>query len=474
MGQHTFHMSRRCVVLAIASCVLSATARPLGMRFGMDNHHPHQLSATDSAPASYVDQPKDHFSTQSGSWKQAYYVNDTYFTPGPDAPVFLCVGGEGPALDATAVSGSVHCNIAVEWLAETKALMLAVEHRYYGCHNMSACPYDDSMSNPLQYLGSRQALADLANFHTHAVQRFGLSKANKWVSFGGSYPGMLAGWFRVKYPELVHAAVASSLPSVGGSAACRTAIKDGHAQIGEMFKTTKGREMLVAKFPNKGASAADLASRSGQQNFAGFGVAQFPSQSNDPACSAPACSIGKICAIMTDTSLGDNLDRLASLVQTQEAAQLSQSELAVNQLGLSWIDYWNYQTCTEFGFYQTCEVGSECFYTQGLLDVEFFIEDAGCDRWNITASLIEKGIEKTNQFYGGLDPNATRIMWPNGDVDPWHALSILESPGPEMPTLMVSGASHHAWTHPSAPTDQPSVVKARQTIRTQVAEWLKI
>ena len=33
---------------------------------------------------------------------------------------------------------------------------------------MSACPYDDSMSNPLQYLGSRQALADLANFHTHA------------------------------------------------------------------------------------------------------------------------------------------------------------------------------------------------------------------------------------------------------------------------------------------------------------------
>ena len=122
----------RCVVLAIASCILSATARPLGMRFGMDNYHPHQLSATDSAPASYVDQAKDHFSTQSGSWKQAYYVNDTYFTPGSNAPIFLCVGGEGPALDATAVSGSVHCNIAVEWLAETKALMLAVEHRYYG------------------------------------------------------------------------------------------------------------------------------------------------------------------------------------------------------------------------------------------------------------------------------------------------------------------------------------------------------
>ena len=30
------------------------------------------------------------------------------------------------------------------------------------------------------------------------------------------------------------------------------------------------------------------------------------------------------------------------------------------------LDYWGWQTCTEFGFYQTCEVGSRCFYTQGL------------------------------------------------------------------------------------------------------------
>ena len=30
----------------------------------------------------------------------------------------------------------------------------------------------------------------------------------------------------------------------------------------------------------------------------------------------------------------------------------------------------------------------------------------------------------------------------------------------------------HAWTHPTYPTDQPSVVKARALIRQQVEAWL--
>jgi len=88
---------------------------------------------------------RDHFNiTDTTKWQQAYYVNATFWTPGSGAPVFLCVGGEGPALDGSVVVSSVHCNNAVEWLSETRALMFAVEHRYYGCHNMSACPYSPS------------------------------------------------------------------------------------------------------------------------------------------------------------------------------------------------------------------------------------------------------------------------------------------------------------------------------------------
>jgi pimeloyl-ACP methyl ester carboxylesterase len=58
----------------------------------------------------------------------------------------------------------------------------------------------------------KQALGDLAQFRQFIVQKYRLTSANKWVSFGGSYPGMLAGWFRLNYPHLVVAAVASSAP----------------------------------------------------------------------------------------------------------------------------------------------------------------------------------------------------------------------------------------------------------------------
>jgi len=104
-------------------------------------------------------------------------------------------------------------------------------------------------------------------------------------------------------------------------------------------------------------------------------------------------------------------------------------------------------------------------------------QDAFCDSsWNITQADVAHAINATNAYYGGGRPDllgGSRILYPNGDVDPWHGLSILHAPSAELPTLYVSGASHHAWTHPSAPTDQPSVVAARAAIRKQVAAWLR-
>ena len=73
---------------------------------------------------------------------------------------------------------------------------------------------------------------------------------------------------------------------------------------------------------------------------------------------------------------------------------------------------------------------------------------------------------------GGDKPGGSCVLYPNGEVDPWHGLSILTAPSPELPVMMVSGASHHAWTHPTLPTDQPSVVAARAAIRKQVEAWL--
>lgn len=94
-------------------------------------------------------------------------------------------------------------------------------------------------------------------------------------------------------------------------------------------------------------------------------------------------------------------------------------------------------------------------------------------RYGISEEQIQKNIDISNDFYGAGHPNATRILYPNGEVDPWKSQGILTSPGPELPVMLVKGASHHAWTHPSLPTDQATVVQARINIKKQVAAWLK-
>jgi serine protease 16 len=144
---------------------------------------------------------------------------------------------------------------------------------------------------------------------------------------------MLAGWFRLRFPHLVHASVASSAPveavldmtgyndymanaysvadnGVGGSSACEAAIRTGHASIGTMFNTADGRSTLAKIF---GREANWYADRDNQANFAGNGVAYFPAQENDPSCSEPACDVGSICQIMTNVSLGDEVARLAQV-----------------------------------------------------------------------------------------------------------------------------------------------------------------
>ena len=54
----------------------------------------------------------------------------------------------------------------------------------------------------LKFLNSEQALADLAAFRQAMAEKYNLT-TNKWLAFGGSYPGSLSAWFRLKYPHLV-------------------------------------------------------------------------------------------------------------------------------------------------------------------------------------------------------------------------------------------------------------------------------
>ena len=87
---------------------------------------------------------------------------------------------------------------------EFGAYVVAIEHRYYGASYPT-----ESTTDQLGLLNSRQALNDFAwfqHFYQTAVLDADSPCAlghNRWFVIGGSYPGALSAWYRLKYPHLV-------------------------------------------------------------------------------------------------------------------------------------------------------------------------------------------------------------------------------------------------------------------------------
>ena len=106
-------------------------------------------------------------------------------------------------------------------------------------------------------------------------------------------------------------------------------------------------------------------------------------------CSEPACNIAKVCGIMTNSSLGDEVARLVLLRHSQGLEGLSDRGQLLGQRGGKgkWRhtlgaplrsdlpDFWFYQTCKEFGFYQTCE-DDGCMFVRDLANASYMA--SGC------------------------------------------------------------------------------------------------
>jgi serine protease 16 len=80
---------------------------------------------------------------------------------------------------------------------------------------------------------------------------------------------------------------------------------------------------------------------------------------------------------------------------------------------------WGYQVCNEFGFYQTCEEGTRCFYVQGLIsfnDSTHKPNDFCLKQFGISPAEQQARIEATNVYYGGDKPNGDLYIVPSTSV----------------------------------------------------------
>jgi hypothetical protein len=203
--------------------------------------------------------------------------------------------------------------------------------------------------------------------------------------------------------------------------------------------------------------------------FAGGGVAVFDPQDNDVQCQHACCNISGICRVMLDGSVGDAVDRLAAVARLQNstvrggrsrAAALAAAAQMKRAASKELPDFWSFQTCAEFGGYMTCDVGSRCFFSQGLLTLPTLMSFCP-DSFNITTDAVTSNVAATNLRYGGSAPAVTCAVFANGEIDPFSPMGVLE------PSL---DRDLYAFLVPGKPFEPSTAARSATACRTAVVE----
>ncbi|KFB44463.1 AGAP005914-PA-like protein [Anopheles sinensis] len=502
-------MAKCSVYIAVALSLCSLIVQANGLRQfwrgkSFSSDQPSQTTESslfgaqlNDTPDLWFEQILDHNDPTNGAtWKQRYYVNDQFFNASdPNAPVFLMIGGEGEA-----TARWMHEGAWIHYAEKHGALCFQLEHRFYG----KSHPTEDLSTKNLAYLTSEQALADLAYFIVGMNEKYALNPHDhKWIAFGGSYPGSLAAWLREKYPSLVHGSISSSGPllakidfveyydtvvrSLGRySTECVDSVKSGMQQVETLLKHMIGQRTLNDKFQlcdpveKSIANPLDVASlfEAIASNFAG--VVQY-NKDNSPHATV---TIDEVCDVMANQTIGAPVTRLAE-VNRMLLKQGNQSCLdyvydkTVRQMqNVSWDSdvasgarQWTYQTCNEFGFYQTSNDPDAVFGDR--FPVEFFVRQcADIYGARFGAESLARAIYRTNTNYGALNPATTNVLYVHGNIDPWHRLGLTESNDIHTPTILIDGTAHCANMYEPKDSDFPQLKQARLEIDTFITNLL--
>lgn len=469
------------VTLTQAKIYKSTYKGSLNHRFHQQNH---LLAATDAAPAQYFTQNLDHYDqTNTQTFQQKYYVNDSWFVADSNQPVWFILGGEGPT-SAAYVSGKF---IANKYAEQYGGLVVVLEHRFYG-ESLPGGVNGPTPATMLKYLSSQQALADTATFHAYFSQQYNLTSGSQWIVFGGSYSGSLSAWAKLKYPHLYKGAISSSAPvqaeldfyqyfevvqnSVGPSCAAR--LKAGTTAAETLISTPEGRLKLQGLF-NTCTPILD-------QDVANFfeslsdpiaGIVQY---SDDNTAYQPT-DVAGACKILEDPSQPDPLLALLNLINFSNAfsnttgcMDISYANYIASMQATSAGRSWTWQTCIEFGYYQSAETAAQPF--SKYITLEWFVQQC-TDIFNIKG--LTPNIAFTNAYYGAKNIVTENTYFTNGIVDPWHILGLPSSatPGNNCFVTVMEGTAHCADLYSPRAQDLPVLTATRQLQAAAIDLWLR-
>merc|ERR1711872_693606 len=472
------------MMLKYCALVFLAVAQCQAIR-GRLRHLPPAPSKKNAPAEQWFEQVLDHFNAIDGrTWQQRYWVNLEHYVEG--GPAFIMIGGEAAANPKWMTYGQWY-----KWAEENGAAMFELEHRYYG----QSQPTGDMSTEQMVFLSSRQGLEDLGHFMTAMNNKYNLT--GSWITFGGSYPGSLSAWMSLRFPHLVAGSVSSSGPlfakldyfeylqvvadaldttGPGCNIAMTEALTTVEKFVGDQDKWEDLSTMFRLCETLDGSNTMDVMSFMELliDNLAG--IVQYNGHYEE--------DIFSICAIMTDESIGEPINRLATvndvmlgsdedtcLDHTYDSflAQLSETSWAGE--GVGWRQ-WVWQTCTEFGWYQTTNQDSGVYgHTLPLDFFEQWCQDAFGTEF--THEMMEKSVAASNIEYGGYEPSVNNVVFVHGSIDPWHAMGVLEDLHEGAPSIYITGTSHCADMYGDSSSDPEELTAARVRIGGLVEEWVE-
>ncbi|KAJ5390371.1 uncharacterized protein N7496_001439 [Penicillium cataractarum] len=171
---------------------------------------PSTAASTATSGQSTFQQLIDHKNPSLGTFSQRYWWNSAWWS-GEGAPVILFTPGEEAADEYTGYL--TNRTITGVYAQEVKGAVVMLEHRYWG----DSSPYLELTAENLQQLTLENSIADLTYFAKNVELPFDTNSSSNaqnapWVLSGGSYSGALSAWTESTSPGTFWAYHASSAP----------------------------------------------------------------------------------------------------------------------------------------------------------------------------------------------------------------------------------------------------------------------
>ncbi|KPI95084.1 Putative serine protease K12H4.7 [Papilio xuthus] len=396
----------------------------------------------------------------------------------PNGPVILFISGESEASP-----GFLYGGMAYELAKETNGVLFASEHRYYG----KSVPLKFTSVDYFKYLSAKQALADNAHLIRTIKSNPLFSKA-KVVVVGGSYAGNLAAWMRLLYPELVDAAVASSAPVLAkkdfyeylekvndvyeqyGTNNCLSRIEDNFKRYENLLETQDGIEKL--KKEENICPESDMSIPENKQLFFLYKASDFMQNVQY----GRTIDVKKDCETMNETKQKSQNNDEPNFWRTENQCNDYDFDRMIDiyyKNKTNGIACWTYQTCTEFGYFQSSSSSKQPFTNNIPVDlyVKICMKSFGIDFNDVR---VDNGIEKVNNMYKGLHPNVTKVVFVNGDMDPWSRLGILEDLSYDAPAVIIPRASHCRDLVANYKNSEEELKEAIKQIKYLIKKWIGV